>query len=71
MSQLLDDYISEHKAAVQLSQTVRTLRSWRQRGEGPVWVKIGRLVYYPQSGIPAWLKSLEQKPVRTRSRRVA
>jgi hypothetical protein len=63
---VLDDYTSEHDAATQLRQTVRTLRSWRQRGNGPRWVKIGRLVFYPNAGIGEWLRSLEQKPVRSR-----
>jgi hypothetical protein len=63
---MLNDYTSEHDAAQQLKQTVRTLRAWRHRGEGPTWIKIGKRVYYPNTGIPAWLKSLERKPVRSR-----
>jgi hypothetical protein len=63
---MLDAYTSEHDAAAQLHQTVRTLRAWRQRGEGPRWVKIGRLIFYPNAGIPEWLRSIEKKPVRSR-----
>jgi hypothetical protein len=62
---MLDAYTSEHDAAAQLHVTARTLRSWRQRGEGPRWVKIGRLIFYPNAGIAEWLRSLEQKPVRS------
>jgi hypothetical protein len=69
MSDPLENYTSEHTAAPKLNQTVRTLRSWRRRGIGPAWIKVGRLVYYPNAGIAQWLKSLEQQPVR--SRRVA
>ena len=65
MPDLLADYLSEHEAAPKLKQTVRTLRSWRQRGEGPPWTKIGRLIYYSRAGIGQWLKSLEHKPVRS------
>ena len=66
MSNLLEDYLSEHAAAPELKQTVRTLRSWRARGEGPPWTRIGRLVFYSRAGIAHWLKGLEQKPPRAR-----
>jgi hypothetical protein len=65
----LSDYTSEHDLPAKVRQkTVRTIRAWRARGEGPPWVRIGRLIYYPNDGIEKWLRSLEQQPVRARSR---
>jgi hypothetical protein len=61
---LLADYLSEHEAAPQLHQKVRTLRLWRQQGVGPGWIKVGRRVMYARTTILAWLQSLEHKPVR-------
>lgn len=61
---LLADYLSEHDAAPQLGQKVRTLRLWRQQGVGPAWIKVGRRVMYARATILAWLQSLERKPVR-------
>jgi hypothetical protein len=63
-SPLLADYLSEHEAAPELRQKLRTLRLWRQQGIGPSWIKIGKLVFYSRSGLLAWLASLERQPVR-------
>jgi len=34
-----------------------TLRSWRERGEGPQWLRVGKLVKYDRSDVEAWLVS--------------
>ena len=59
---LLVDYYDEEEAAEQLRLTVRALRSWRQQQRGPVWIKIGRFVFYKISALEAWLKTLERMP---------
>jgi hypothetical protein len=66
-SPLLADYLSEHEAAPELRQKVRTLRLWRQQGIGPAWIKVGKLVFYSRSALLTWLASLEHKPVRSRN----
>jgi len=33
---------------------MKTLRNWRVRGEGPKFLKIGRLVRYRLSDVLAW-----------------
>jgi hypothetical protein len=62
---VLADYLTEDEQAAALGLTVRTLRSWRQRGEGPPFVKVGKRVFYPIAGNAAWLKANEQAPVRS------
>jgi hypothetical protein len=62
---LLDGYLTEDEQAAELNVVKRTLRSWRQKGEGAPYVKIGKQIFYPIAGSAAWLKAKEQKPVRS------
>jgi hypothetical protein len=61
---LLAGHLPEREAAKELRQTLRTLRSWRQKGSGPAYTKIGRRVFYSRSTLLGWIASLERKPVR-------
>ena len=36
--------------------SVPTLRSWRYKGEGPPYIKVGRLIRYRLSDVEAWLE---------------
>jgi hypothetical protein len=63
---LLEGYISEHEMAEARGINIRTARAERQRGDGPPWIKITRQVFYPVEGFRAWLKLIEQRPVRAR-----
>ena len=65
---LLDEYLSEAEQASELGVVTRTLRLWRQKGEGGPYVKIGKQVFYPIAGSAAWLKANEQTPVRSGKR---
>jgi hypothetical protein len=65
MGGLLDGYLNEDEEASALGVVTRTLRSWRQRGEGPPYVKVGRQVFYPIDDGTAWLKTNVRAPVRT------
>jgi hypothetical protein len=62
---LLEAYLNEDEQAEELHVVKRTLRSWRQKGEGAPYVKIGKQVFYPIAGSAAWLKANEQTPVRS------
>jgi hypothetical protein len=62
---LLDGYLNEDEQAAELGVVKRTLRSWRQKGEGGPYVKIGKQIFYPIAGSAAWLKANEQTPVRS------
>jgi len=61
----LDGYLTENEEAAALGLTVRTLRSWRKLGKGPPFTKVGKRIFYPIDGNPAWLKANEQMPVRS------
>jgi hypothetical protein len=63
---ILAGYISEADLAAQLNKSVRTLQIWRQQRKGPPWIQIGQTIHYPEDGTRAWLKTLEQQPVRSR-----
>jgi hypothetical protein len=47
--------------AWQLNCEIKTLEAWRSRGEGPVFVKIGRLVRYAPADVLAWIESRRVK----------
>jgi hypothetical protein len=68
---MLPGYISEEQQAERLGVTVRTLRSWRQQGIGPDWVKGGKIVRYPEGADERWLQSNITQPARERRRRRA
>lgn len=36
---------------------IKTLEAWRCRGQGPPFVKIGRLVRYRKSDVDSWVES--------------
>jgi hypothetical protein len=63
---ILEGYIPEPDFAAQINRKVRALQLWRQQRKGPPWIRIGSTIYYPEDGVRAWLKSLEQQPVRSR-----
>jgi hypothetical protein len=48
---LLAEHLSEHQAAAELLQSLRTLRLWRAQGKGPAWLKIGRRVFYSRTAL--------------------
>ena len=65
---VLGDYLAERDAAEELQQSLRTLRSWRQKRIGPSWIKVGKLVFYSRSALNTWLASLERQSVRASKR---
>lgn len=34
-----------------------TLESWRKRGKGPAWTRVGNRVYYPRQAVADFLES--------------
>jgi hypothetical protein len=63
---ILAGYLTEAGLAAQLNKSVRTLQSWRQQRKGPPWTQIGATIFYSEDGTLAWLKTMEQQPVRSR-----
>ncbi|MFT3673558.1 helix-turn-helix transcriptional regulator [Aestuariivirga sp.] len=47
--------LNEHQAAEVLNLTVSSLRNWRLRGDGPTFIKAGRLVRYRPSDLDDWV----------------
>jgi predicted DNA-binding transcriptional regulator AlpA len=41
-----------------LGVSTGTLRSWRERGDGPQWLRVGKLIKYASSDIEAWVASI-------------
>jgi hypothetical protein len=62
----LDDWMSEKETATEVRKTVRTLRDWRKRGEGPPYAHFGRTVRYHRPTLVEFFKSNQIMPVRTR-----
>jgi predicted DNA-binding transcriptional regulator AlpA len=44
-------------AARLLDCSTKTLETWRTKGFGPRWVRVGRLVRYREADIHAWIES--------------
>lgn len=61
----LAGYVPDVEMATIRNVSPRTLRSERQRGDGPPYVKAGKKIYYPLAGFREWLKSRERQPVRS------
>jgi len=64
-SPILAGYAPEDEIAEARGVGKRTLRAERQRGDGPPYVKMGKLTLYPIEGFRDWLKSNERHPVRS------
>ena len=63
---ILAGYKPEAEVDEEIKKSVRTLQIWRQRREGPPWVRIGNTIFYSEDGGRNWLKTLEQHPLRSR-----
>ena len=50
-----DALLMEVHAAKLLNLSVRTLQSWRLRGEGPAFVRAGRAIRYSRRDLIAWI----------------
>ena len=49
--------MSLHEVAAYLSIPVRTLYSWRAKGEGPRAYRVGKHLRYRQADVDAWLET--------------
>jgi hypothetical protein len=50
-----DALLMEEHAARLLSLSVRTLQSWRLRGNGPAFVRAGRAIRYRRRDLISWI----------------
>jgi len=51
-----DKYLTTREAAELLGLTVKSLEARRARGNGPPFVRIGRLIRYLRSAVLAWIQ---------------
>ena len=47
-------FLTPKEVSSRLGVTVQTLLLWRSRGEGPPWIRDGKLVLYPLDGFLQW-----------------
>lgn len=64
----LEPLLDEERTAEKLGYSVSTLQKQRLRGDGPPFVRLGRLVRYRQSSLRAYIAANE---VRSTSERAA
>ena len=57
-------FTAERETAEELGVSVRTLRKWRQTGEGPPFVQVGRRILYRDEARAQWLIAREVRPIR-------
>lgn len=57
-----DPLFPAEDTAKELHVTRASLATWRSKGRGPRYVKIGRAVFYRRSAIDTWLKAQEREP---------
>ena len=62
MSVLDEPLLPEDEAARELKVKPQTLGAWRFRGQGPAYVKVGKLVFYRPSDIRAYVASRIVRP---------
>ncbi len=48
--------ITEDELCRRLLVTKACARAWRNRGGGPAWIKVGRLVRYDERAVDEWLQ---------------
>ena len=62
----MDKFMTEKQVAAMIGLSVITLQSWRVKGEGPVFYKLGDRpkgkVLYKERDILEWLESCRKEP---------
>ena len=64
MKQLQNDpyqLLTEAQAAILIGYSQRTLQNWRQRGDGPKYVKVSaRSIRYQRRDVLNWIEALKR-----------
>lgn len=63
--------LSEAQAAKLAMQKSATLRKWRVRGRGPVYLKLGGKVRYRKVDIESWILASRVEPGSKKRRKAA
>jgi predicted DNA-binding transcriptional regulator AlpA len=56
MDDALPHLLTEAEAAEALGLKPSTLRNWRSQNRGPIGIKVGSNVRYPETSITEWLR---------------
>lgn len=64
-----DGRLDAKNAAKYLGKSTKTLDMWRCKGEGPKWIKRGRIFYF-LSDLDAWLAGNGEKSTSTAQARL-
>jgi hypothetical protein len=62
MTVLNEPLLPEDEAARDLKVKKQTMAAWRNRGQGPAYVKVGKLVFYRPSHLREWLDNRVVRP---------
>lgn len=57
--EIFADYFTQAEMADARGVLKQALSDERRRGEGPPWVKVGKLILYRKSAFYAWLREIE------------
>ena len=60
MTKLNMPLLSPREVAELLGVSTGTLRSWRERGDGPAFLKVGKLVKYEKADLEVWLAATNE-----------
>ena len=60
MTPLLADFLRDRELAQEFDCPPETLATWRHRGIGPPYTKIGRSVWYRRADVEAWLAAQQR-----------
>ncbi len=53
--------LTEQEVCAKLQVSKSTLRRWRERGNGPQYIKLERGVRYPEADLEQWIESRKGK----------
>jgi excisionase family DNA binding protein len=56
----MERLLSQREVAELLGIAERSMESWRLRGGGPRYVRVGRLIRYRHTDVSAWLAARER-----------
>jgi predicted site-specific integrase-resolvase len=63
---VLEDWLNEKATAKEIGVSIRTLRQWRRKGEGPPYAHFGRAIKYNKRAISEHYESMQIVPPRSR-----
>jgi hypothetical protein len=58
------ELLSDVAAAKIVHQKRSTLATWRATGKGPVFIKLGRRVFYSRADLDAWIATQRREPAK-------